>query len=173
MGELLTLARLENGVGPEEEYFDLVDVLQLVLDDVTFEAETQNVKIEANLPKEPAERDWLVAGSGLLMQRATENILRNALRFSASHQIIHVTLTKNGAGCLLIVEDDGPGIRIAEPNILLQPFVRDSSGENHYGLGLAIARRAIVACGGSLDLTNRVPTGLRVTIRLPLVGPAI
>lgn len=174
VGELLTLARLESGVDPEEEYFDLVDVLQLVLDDAKFEAETQNVKIEANLPKEPAERDWLVAGSGLLIQRATENILRNALRFSSSSQTIHVTLTKSGEGCLITVEDDGPGIRITEPNTLLQPFVRETSRENHgYGLGLAIARRAIVACGGSLDLTNRVPTGLRVTIGLPLVGPAI
>lgn len=173
VGELLTLARLESGVDQDREYFDLVDVLDLVLDDVKFEAETQNVKIEANLPKEPAEQDWLIVGSGLLIRRAAENILRNALRFSSSNQTIHVTLSKSDTDCLLTVEDDGPGIRMTEPRRLLQPFVQDSScGGDGYGLGLAIARRAIAACGGGLDLTNRVPTGLRVTIRLPLAGAA-
>lgn len=171
IGELLTLARLESGVDQEEEYFDLVDVVSLVLDDVKFEAETQNVTISAILPEESSEHDWLVKGSGLLIRRAIENILRNALRFSASGQTIRIGLAKSGTGCSLTVEDDGPGIRISEPNRLLLPFVRETARENSgYGLGLAIAERAIAACGGTLDLTNRADTGLCVTIRLPLVG---
>lgn len=173
VGELLTLARLESGVDDAGDYFDLLDVLELVLDDVQFEAEAHNVKIDANLPKEPSEQDWLIAGSGLLIRRATENILRNALRFSSPHQVIRVSLATQGNGCVLTVEDDGPGIRTTEPSSLLQPFVRDTSyDKSGYGLGLAIARRAIVACGGTLDLTNRAPTGLRVTINLPLVRTA-
>lgn len=173
IGELLTLARLESGVDQDREYFDLLDVLELVLDDVKFEAEAQTVKINADLPREPAEHDWLIAGSGLLIRRATENILRNALRFSPPDQAIRVTLTMQEERCSLTVEDDGPGIRSTEPNSLLQPFVRETSYDNSgYGLGLAIAQRAIVACGGELGLTNRVPTGLRVTITLPLVKTA-
>ena len=171
VGELLTLARLESGVDHEGEYFDLLDVLELVLDDVMFEAEAQNVKIDADLPREPAEHDWLIAGSGLLIRRATENILRNALRFSSPNQAIRVTLTAQGEGCLLTVEDDGPGVRTSEPNSLLQPFVRDTPYDNSgYGLGLAIARRAVVACGGDLHLSNRTPTGLCVKISLPLAN---
>lgn len=173
VGELLTLARLESGVGQDGEYFDLVEVLNLVLDDVKFEAVTQNVNIETNLPKAPCEHDWLVAGSGLLIRRAVENIMRNALRFSSAGQAIHMSLAMTGKGCLLIVEDDGPGIRTVEPSSLLKPFVRDGSGEGHYGLGLAIAKRAVAACRGTLDLTNRTPTGLRVTISLPLVRGVI
>lgn len=174
VGELLTLARLESGVDEDGEYFDVIEVLNIVLEDVTFEAETQTVHIERNLPKEPSDHDWLVAGSGLLIRRAVENILRNALRFSPAGQAIRVSLAREDHDCLLTVEDNGPGIRNAKPSSLLQPFARGGSGESQgYGLGLAIAERAIAACGGTLDLTNRTPTGLLVTISLPLAEAEI
>lgn len=174
VGELLTLARLESGVDKDAEYFDLIDVLNLVLEDVTFEAETQAVHIETSVPKGGLEHDWLVAGSGLLIRRAVENILRNALRFSPTGQAIRVSLVRKDQDGLLTVEDNGPGIRTAKPSSLLQPFARDtSSASQGYGLGLAIAERAVAACGGTLSLANRTPTGLLVTIRLPLVEAKI
>jgi len=171
VGELLTLARLESGVDQGDEYFDPIEVLSVVLDDVRFEAGTQNVHIETSLPKDPPDPEWLVAGSGLLIRRAIENILRNAVRFSPAGQVIQVRLAQVGRECRLTVEDNGPGIRTATPRRLLQPFARGSAGESQgYGLGLAIAERAVAACGGTLGLTNRTPTGLLVTIRLPLVA---
>ncbi|MCF8482945.1 MAG: HAMP domain-containing protein [Caulobacter sp.] len=174
VGELLTLARLESGIDKDGEYFDLVEVLALVLEDVTFEAETQTVRVETSLPRAVPDQDWLVAGSGLLIRRAVENILRNALRFSPKGQVIHLRLARDGQDCLITVEDNGPGIGAATPSSLLQPFARDRSGASQgHGLGLAIAERAIAACGGTLELTNRTPTGLLVTIRLPLAGPGV
>ena len=169
VGELLTLARIESGIDRDAEYFDVVDVLNLVLGDVTFEAGSQSVSIEADVPHGTSEDDWLVAGSGLLIRRAIENILRNAVRFSPAGGTVHVRMMRSSEHYRIVIEDVGPGIRAAEPRSLLKPFVRDSSIENPgYGLGLAIAERAIGACAGTVDLANREPTGLRVTITLPV-----
>lgn len=170
VGELLTLARLESGVEQEKDYFDLVDVLKIVLEDLQFEAASHSVRIEADLLEGAGERPCVIGGSGLLIHRAADNILRNALRFSAAGQSIRVNLTRHASECVLVVEDEGPGIRATEPGALLKPFVRGGSEEGQgYGLGLAIAERSIKACGGTLVLKNRVPNGLSVTIVLPLV----
>jgi len=112
--------------------------------------------------------------SGLLARRAVENVLRNAVRFSPRGEAIQMRLTRSGGNCTIFIEDVGPGIRAAEPRGLLKPFVQDRSPESAgYGLGLAIAQRAVAACAGTLDLANRNPTGLSVSITFPLaLNPA-
>ena len=169
VGELLTLARFESGAERSEEYFEVVEILNIVLSDVKFEATSQNVRIETDFRIEASEDDWLVAGSGLLARRAVENVLRNAVRFSPRGEAIQMRLTRSGGNCTIFIEDVGPGIRAAEPRGLLKPFVQDRSPESAgYGLGLAIAQRAVAACAGTLDLANRNPTGLSVSITFPL-----
>ncbi|ROT95437.1 HAMP domain-containing protein [Altererythrobacter sp. FM1] len=171
VGELLTLARLESDAGPSEDYFDLLEVLRLVVNDAQFEAEAQGVTLNVELPADSSDDEWLILGSGQLVHRAFENILRNALRFSPQGLAVHLTLARTGTGCCTVtVDDEGPGIAEGEAARLLQPFVQgaNQSGAG-FGLGLGIARRAIAASGGSVTLANRASGGLRVTITLPLV----
>jgi len=177
IGELLTLAKLESGVDGSTEYFDLLDVLELVLENAGFEAAAAGVTLNADLPDEGDDTAWLILGSGLLAHRAIENILRNALRFSASGQTIDIRLERCAAArCIVMVDDQGPGIGESGPSDLLQPFVQGGAvSGSGFGLGLAIAQRAIATCGGSVKLANRAPSGLRVTISLPLardIAPA-
>ncbi|BBE33395.1 HAMP domain-containing sensor histidine kinase [Sphingosinicella microcystinivorans] len=175
VGELLTLARLESDAGRSEEYFDLLEVLRLVTDDAQFEAEAQGVTLNVDLPTDGADDDWLVLGSGQLVHRAFENILRNALRFSSQGFAVGLRLERDGADCCIVtVDDEGPGIADGEATRLLEPFVQGAhqSGTG-FGLGLGIARRAIAASGGSVALANRAGGGLRVTIALPLARGAL
>lgn len=171
VGELLTLARLESDAGPSEDYFDLLEVLQLVTEDAQFEAEAQGVILNVELPTDSTEDDWLIVGSGQLVHRACENILRNALRFSPQGLAVRLTLARDGADrCTVTVDDEGPGIAEGEATRLLEPFVQGANQNGAgFGLGLGIARRAIAASGGSVTLANRADGGLRVTITLPLV----
>ncbi len=175
VGELLTLARLESDVRASEDYFDLLEVLQLVTEDAQFEAEAQGVNLNADLPTDSADDDWLILGSGQLVHRAFENILRNALRFSPQGAVVSLTLGRSGQDrCIVTVDDEGPGIADGEATRLLEPFVQgaNQSGAG-FGLGLGIARRAIAASGGSVTLANRAGGGLRVTIALPLARGAL
>jgi signal transduction histidine kinase len=69
------------------------------------------------------------------------------------------------------VSDHGPGIAPDELHKVFEPFYRaagtDASG---FGLGLAIAQRAVEAHGGSIRATNIPSGGLRVQIELPLAS---
>jgi len=170
VGELLTLARLESDAGSSDDYFDLLEVLQLVAVNARFEAEAQGVSLRVDLPIDGADDDWVVVGSGQLVHRAFENILRNALRFSPQGAAVRLALARDGVErCMITIEDEGPGIAEGEATRLLDPFVQGTNRSGAgFGLGLGIARRAIAASGGSVALANRPTGGLCVTVMLPL-----
>lgn len=75
-----------------------------------------------------------------LMERVTDNLLNNALRYCQS--TVHASLLLQGNQAMLIVEDDGPGIPPDARAQVFEPFVRlDPSRDRATGgcgLGLAI-----------------------------------
>ena len=73
--------------------------------------------------------------------------------------------------------DNGKGISEAELPQLFQPFVRVNANEQNvntpgYGLGLAIARRAVELHQGSISAHTRKKGGLCIIIRLPISSVA-
>jgi signal transduction histidine kinase len=66
------------------------------------------------------------------------------------------------------IADRGPGLSAAELATMFQPFVRGRSRTpDGFGLGLAIAQRAVHAHGGRIEAAARDGGGLVVTIMLP------
>jgi len=66
----------------------------------------------------------------------------------------------------LTVSDNGPGISAADRDKLFMPYY--STKRRGSGLGLAIVRRIIAEHGGSIEVTDNVPTGTVFTIELPV-----
>nr|WP_315973401.1 ATP-binding protein [Aeromonas caviae] len=68
----------------------------------------------------------------------------------------------------------GPGWRRRKLAGIFDPFVRIGSPRmgKGYGLGLAIARKAVILQGGTIQACNRAQGGLRVTMTLPLHDPS-
>jgi two-component system, OmpR family, sensor kinase len=74
---------------------------------------------------------------------------------------------------VLQVEDTGPGIAPCDLERIFEPFFRGSRPEGDgSGLGLSIVKRVVESLGGSIALENICGgrSGLRVTVRLPLVA---
>ena len=106
----------------------------------------------------------------LAMKRAISNLVLNALAYGGNARVL---LAPPEAGQLtLVVEDDGPGIPVAELERVFQPFHRVETSRNREtggsGLGLPIARNILRAHGGDVTLANRVGGGVRVTVMLPV-----
>lgn len=166
--ELLTLSKMESGPPGVGEFFDLADILREVVEDAKFEAFPNGVEIVATIDPQGHGMDWLAAGSGKLVRRAVENVLRNAVRVSRRGQQVQVALNRKGNVFHLSVLDNGPGVREEFLPSFFEPFVRRSlAHEQGVGLGLSIAKRAIVANDGAIAAHNRPGGGLEIAITLP------
>jgi len=173
VGELLTLSRLESGVPLREGYFDLQALVASVVADARFEAEASGVAIACDMQAVPAQAPT-VRGDAEIIRRAIENLVRNALRYSKRDQGVEVAVRADPvAGCYeILVADSGPGVPPDRLGQIFEPFVRaGDAGGPGFGLGLAIARRSVLAHGGSIEAHNRPSGGLLVAIRLPF-GPS-
>ncbi len=178
VGELLTLARLQantrlDGAGAREEAVSLNELTADIVDDARFEAEANGRKVGFE-----AGPDAVIKGAAELLHRAIENVLRNAVRYTAAGTSVDVaTALIAGSGGTaapagtwrLKVSDRGPGVGGAELEAIFEPFFRGSaSSGNGHGLGLAIARRVVETHGGSISAANLSAGGLAVQIILPI-----
>jgi two-component system sensor histidine kinase CpxA len=171
VGKLLTLSRMEAGqqlVNKEE--IELVDLLRQVVDDADFEARNRNCRVilyEAD--------DCRSVGSPELLHSAVENIVRNAVRYTADQTEVEVRLlckaSNASSEAVVKIRDHGPGVPESSLQQLFRPFFRlDESRERRtggVGLGLAITQRAVRLHGGEVSASNAPGGGLEVTITFP------
>jgi len=168
VGQLLTLSRLEAGVVQGlEEYLDVGELLEDIVDDARFEAAASGRDVRLH-----GDGELLLKGRAELLRRAFENVIRNGVRHTAPGTAVEVSVERaaTGTGLTVSVCDQGPGVPETELATLFEPFVRSAQGETGggYGLGLAITRRAVEAHGGTVAASNRAGGGLCVTLQLPL-----
>ena len=168
VGELLALARAEQGDLRGEAYFDVVEVVRIVVDDARFAAQEASAKIELIEDIPPEDLRPPVRGDAELIRRAVDNALRNAQRFAPLHSSVQVTVGfgAHDRSYMIEVADRGPGIPESDLAAMFEPFVRGENGNDGLGLGLAIASRAIMAHGGTIEARNRDGGGLVIRIRL-------
>jgi two-component system OmpR family sensor kinase len=170
VGEVLALARLEGGKpASREELVDLAEVVANVVDDARFEAQAAN----RSLSFECADR-VVVRGRAELLQRAVENVVRNAVKYTSEGSTVEVKLSAAGERARLVVRDYGPGVAPGDAGRIFEAFYRSRSDASidGFGLGLAIAQAAIVTHHGSIRADNADGGGLRIEIELPLELPA-
>jgi len=171
VGKLLTLSRMEAGQQlVDKEEIDLADLLRQVVDDADFEARNRNCRVilyEAD--------ECRAVGSQELLHSAVENIVRNAVRYTADQTEVEVRLlcksSDANSEAVVKIRDHGPGVPESSLQQLFRPFFRlDESRERKtggVGLGLAIAQRAVRLHGGEVSASNAPGGGLEVTITVP------
>jgi two-component system OmpR family sensor kinase len=166
IGDALALSRLESDLpGAERESVNLGDLINTQVEDFQLEADARRIRLDAD----PAF-GVLVSGSAVLLGRALDNLISNAIKFSPDEGRVRVSLRTAGAHAELSVRDWGPGVPDDELAILFRPFFRGSNAaraEGH-GLGLAIVERIAQAHQGSVEAANAEGGGLEVKLRLPL-----
>ncbi|MGB5543145.1 MAG: ATP-binding protein, partial [Gammaproteobacteria bacterium] len=70
-------------------------------------------------------------------------------------------------GIEIVVEDDGPGIPVAEADLLVQRGIRGDQRVPGHGIGLAVVRDIITPRGGELAISLSGLGGTRIEVRLP------
>jgi two-component system sensor histidine kinase CpxA len=175
IGQLLSLARLESGVTPAaRERVDLAELVANVAGDADFEARATDRRVEI-AQTVPA----VIDGDARLLHSALENIVRNSVRYTAAGTAVDVSLERDRDrpdSWRITIRDHGPGVPEAMLPRLFEPFVRVGDARDRasggYGLGLAIAKKAIRLHGGEVFARNEPDGGLCVIVTLPLAASA-
>lgn len=171
VGEVLTLARLNasSQMPLKTQTLDLIELLNEILDDASFEAQSRDVTITTGI-----EGSFLAEVEGELIYRAFENVVRNASKYTAEGTHILVSCEVKGDVLTVQVSDDGPGVRPEELERIFQPFSRgtDVIEGGGYGLGLAITRRSVERHGGRAFACLPDRGGLVITLAIPRRPPA-
>lgn len=130
-------------------------------------AAASNVALEREL--EPRVR---VACAPQLLQSIAQNILSNAVKYSAGRVGAKVTVKvkRDKTDGILEVIDNGLGMSADTQAQLFKPFFRapESKALPGHGLGLATTKRLVEAHGGTLVVKSRLGAGTQMTVRLPL-----
>ena len=161
ISEILTLARVDADQA-SAEHVELNALLYSVQKDASMAVPEQPVQLDA-------EPDLSLNGWPLMIERAVDNLLRNAQRFNPPGQPIELSAAREGEHITIKVRDHGPGAAEEHLTQLGEPFFR-APGQTAagHGLGLAIARRAAERHGGRLVLGNHPDGGFIATLELPL-----
>lgn len=155
ISDLFAYARLEYlEQGPEVEPIELGSLLTEAVEAIRPAAGQKGV---AFLLDGPSESCSLVADAQLL-DRAVNNLLDNALRYTPEGGEIRVRWWRADETLHFSVADTGPGIDPQDVPHVFTPLYRAESSRNRQtggaGLGLAIAQRILQTHGGDLVAEN-------------------
>jgi two-component system NtrC family sensor kinase len=82
---------------------------------------------------------------------------------------VAIELAREGSSAVLRVSDTGRGISPSHMKRLFEPFFTTKAPGEGTGLGLSLARKIVLAHGGSIDVASAVGEGSTFTVRLPAV----
>ncbi len=104
-----------------------------------------------------------------LMRQMINNLVSNAVKYSADHKPVTIELTYQTAGFTLRVADNGMGIPAADLPHLFEPFHRATNVGTitGTGLGLTIVKESVELHGGQIMVESEVDVGTVFTLTIP------
>lgn len=102
------------------------------------------------------------------------NLIDNAVKYTPSRGLVRVAAASRGGWVSISVSDTGVGIPPQAGDRIFEPFYRvegiaPQRGQASTGLGLALAKRLVVAHGGEIDFTSTPGAGTTFTFTLRVV----
>ena len=163
VNQLLALARAEPSHF-EKARLEPLDLAALVEESIQYFVDEAGKKgIDLGFQLAPA----LVGGDRFLLRDLVDNLVDNALRYTPEQGTVTVSCGRDGADCVLAVEDSGPGIPPAKRELVFSRFVRLDDKTTGSGLGLAIVRDIAQAHGARAAVEAGKQGGALFSVRFP------
>ena len=164
--QLLSMEHIsQRSIKSEFKDVDLVKITQEILTKFALRADKQKV----NLSFDSAEQSIRITGSETYLGEAIDNLIDNALLYGCPNGgVIHVELRLEDHSAVLMIKDNGNGIKAELIDSVFDRFFHDSESSNTgSGLGLSIAKTVIELHDGKLNL-NSDNNGTSLSIVIPI-----
>ena len=112
-----------------------------------------------------------VLGDAGRLERVVQNLISNAVKYSAPGKRVAVRVEVKDQFAVLSVSDEGPGIREEDLRVIFQPFGRGRSADafaEGTGMGLYIVKQIVEAHGGQVEVESELGHGSTFRVSLPL-----
>jgi signal transduction histidine kinase len=164
IGDLLVFTRLEGGqmrfaVAPVDLAALMVEALQRA------QAMLSNHTVEVAVPPHLE-----VLADAAALGRIIDNLISNAVKFSAPGSLVAIQAERTGGEVALVVSDQGVGIPGDELDRIFDRFYRvggDGNRQPGTGIGLAIVKEFTEAQGGRVEVSSTLGRGTTFTVILP------
>ncbi|CAM2875265.1 two-component system sensor histidine kinase CpxA [Legionella worsleiensis] len=170
IGEILDFARLDKSTTDlDVTKVNLDELLGDIIKDANYEFERESIHVSVT---HTAPCELLI--DKRLIHRAIENIVRNASHYSPPNGLVAISthFTEERDAICIEIKDNGPGVPDEQLETIFNPFYRVDASRTKktggFGLGLAIAARAVALHQGTITAKNNQDSGLTVRIVLPL-----
>jgi signal transduction histidine kinase len=163
VSELLELARLDEHTDPTP----LRELPEVDLDELVLDQTTHEYRVPVDTTRVSAGR---VHGRRDQLGRVVRNLLDNAARHADTQ--VAVGLVTRDDVVELTVDDDGPGIAVADRERVFERFTRLDGGRARdaggLGLGLAMVKATVEQHGGTVAVEDASIGGTRIRVQLPV-----
>lgn len=171
--DLLDLQRFEEGkMTMEFQELPLNELVHQAVDGFKGAAEQEQIE----LIEVPAADPIKISGNRDRLLQVLSNLIGNAIKFTPGGGSVNVRIRGESGRVLFDVVDTGPGISADELEFVFEKYYQGRLGRHMggegAGLGLAIARAAVLAHDGRIDVRSRAGRGAAFHVLLP-VHPAV
>ena len=169
--QILDLAKLQQEAELTTEKLDLVRLFKTWLQDAELELAAKQLTVDWQLDTD----EVFFPIDVVLMQRAFDNVLRNAIRFSPKGGVLTLSLHQTEQQLTFSISDQGPGVSEDQLEDIFSPFTQADQSRSHansgygggYGIGLAMVQRILNMHHGEVRARNISGSGLCVEWSLP------
>lgn len=161
---LLRLSRIESKNG-RFRTVNLSEIVSQAVKKITPLAKKRKMKIEARLLKASIKGDEEAIKEMMII------LLDNAVKYGRKRTTVRISGHKKTNSVVVSVADRGIGIAPADLPFVFDRFYRADKSRSEtegFGLGLAIAKKIVIAHGGAIEVTSKPGKGSEFFVKLPL-----
>lgn len=153
---------------PDQSHNENLDVRREVQATLGFLRPTldkSDIQVQLHVPDMPA----MVSMDRDRLRQIMINLINNAKEAVDMSGTIQIAVSADEQVVEIVVADNGPGVPSADRERIFEPFY--STKELGTGLGLALVRRFVEECGGTIVCERNSPHGARFVMRFNAVLP--
>lgn len=166
INQLFEYSKLEaEQITPVKEPFSITELSHDLIAKFKVIAEKKEIRLELNNPEE----NCMVYADVSLVERALQNLIENALKYTAPKGKVTLSLDRKDKNIEICIADTGTGIPLGEQPYIFDRYkqVNKNSKKQGYGLGLAIVKKIMDLHETTITVLSRPKEGSSFVFNLP------